>query len=166
MKANTGNTKCQKGLLSIINDERNEKEISLKLAVFYCCTNISYVKKGKIRLEGAKKAALLPGKRPGTQCTGRWVGPTAGMDGCGKPRLHQDFFLFSLLLCTVSVLCSDCPGFCLLSLQNNTHNTNIHAPRGIQTLKPANPETIGRRPSPYTVRLLGPADSIPKPFSP
>jgi hypothetical protein len=28
--------------------------------------------------------ALTPGKRPGTQCTGGWVGPRAGLDGCGK----------------------------------------------------------------------------------
>ena len=116
MKANTGNKKCQKGLLCIINDERNEKEISLKFAVFYCCTNISYVKKGKIRLEGATKAALLPGKRPGTQCIGRWVGPTAGMDGCGKPRPHPDFFcslsfsvLFPYFFVRIVLAFASCP---------------------------------------------------------
>jgi hypothetical protein len=32
-------------------------------------------------------AALLPGKRPGTQYIGGWVSPRAGLDGCGKPRL-------------------------------------------------------------------------------
>jgi len=31
-------------------------------------------------------AALPPGKRPGTHCTGGWVGPRAGLDGCGKSR--------------------------------------------------------------------------------
>ena len=31
-------------------------------------------------------AALPPGKRPGTHCTGDWVGPKAGMDGCEKSR--------------------------------------------------------------------------------
>jgi len=35
-------------------------------------------------------AALHPEKRPGTYCTGGWVGPKAGLDGCGKSRLHQD----------------------------------------------------------------------------
>jgi len=35
-------------------------------------------------------AALLPGKRPGTQCIEGWVGPRAGLDGCGKSRPHQD----------------------------------------------------------------------------
>jgi len=35
-------------------------------------------------------AALLPGKRPGTQCIGGWAGPRAGLDECGKPRPHQD----------------------------------------------------------------------------
>jgi hypothetical protein len=35
-------------------------------------------------------AALPPGKRPGTHCTGGWVGPRAGLEGCGKPRPHRD----------------------------------------------------------------------------
>ena len=34
--------------------------------------------------------ALPPGKRPGTHCVGGWVGPRAGLDGCGKSRLHRD----------------------------------------------------------------------------
>ena len=29
-------------------------------------------------------AALLPVNRPSTHCTGGWVGPMAGLDGCGK----------------------------------------------------------------------------------
>jgi len=29
-------------------------------------------------------AALSTGKRPGTHCTGGWVGPRAGMDGSGE----------------------------------------------------------------------------------
>jgi hypothetical protein len=28
-------------------------------------------------------AVLPPGKRPGTHCTGDWVGPRAGLDVCG-----------------------------------------------------------------------------------
>ena len=28
--------------------------------------------------------AALPPKRPGTHCTGGWVGPRAGLDGCVK----------------------------------------------------------------------------------
>ena len=31
-------------------------------------------------------AALPPRERPGTHCTGGWVGPRAGMDECGKSR--------------------------------------------------------------------------------
>jgi len=31
-------------------------------------------------------AALPPGKRPSTHCIGGWVGPRAGLDGCGKSR--------------------------------------------------------------------------------
>ena len=29
-------------------------------------------------------AALYPWERPGTHCTGGWVGPRAGLDRCGK----------------------------------------------------------------------------------
>ena len=32
-------------------------------------------------------AALPPGK---THCTGGWVGPRTGLDGCGKSRPHRD----------------------------------------------------------------------------
>jgi len=35
-------------------------------------------------------AALYPRERPGTHCTGGWVGPRAGMDRCGKSRPHRD----------------------------------------------------------------------------
>jgi hypothetical protein len=31
-----------------------------------------------------------PGKDPGTQCIGGWVGLRASLDGCGKPRPHRD----------------------------------------------------------------------------
>ena len=34
-------------------------------------------------------AALPPGKRAGTYCVGGWVGPKAGLDGCGKSRLQR-----------------------------------------------------------------------------
>ena len=30
-------------------------------------------------------------ERPGTHCTGGWVGPTAGLDGFGKSRLPPGF---------------------------------------------------------------------------
>ena len=35
-------------------------------------------------------AALPPGKRPGTDFIGGWVGPRAGLDGCGKSRPRRD----------------------------------------------------------------------------
>ena len=35
-------------------------------------------------------AALYPWERPGTHCTGGWVGPRAGLDRCGKSRPHRD----------------------------------------------------------------------------
>jgi hypothetical protein len=33
---------------------------------------------------------LYPRERPCTPCIGSWVGPRAGLDGCGKTRLHRD----------------------------------------------------------------------------
>jgi len=35
-------------------------------------------------------AALYTRERPGTHCTGDWVGPKAGPDRCGKSRPHQN----------------------------------------------------------------------------
>jgi hypothetical protein len=35
-------------------------------------------------------AALTSGKRLGNHCTGGWVGPRAGLNGCGKSRPHRD----------------------------------------------------------------------------
>ena len=33
---------------------------------------------------------LYPRERPFTHCIGGWVGPRAGLDGCGKSHLHRD----------------------------------------------------------------------------
>jgi hypothetical protein len=33
---------------------------------------------------------LYPPERPGTHCTGGWVGPRAGLDVCEKSRPHWD----------------------------------------------------------------------------
>ena len=33
---------------------------------------------------------FTPCERPGTHCTGGWVGPRAGLDGCGKSRPYRD----------------------------------------------------------------------------
>ena len=34
--------------------------------------------------------ALPPGKRPHTHCIGGWVGPRAGLDGCGNSHPNRD----------------------------------------------------------------------------
>jgi hypothetical protein len=51
-------------------------------------------------------AALPPEKRPVTHYIGGWVGPRAGLDGCGKSRLHQDSipgpYCYSLYLLSYS----------------------------------------------------------------
>jgi hypothetical protein len=60
-----------------------------------------------------------PGKKPGTDCMGRRVGPRARLDRCGKFRHHREFFPMLLFLCV------DGSAFCLLSLLT-THDTNIH----------------------------------------
>jgi len=33
---------------------------------------------------------LYPWERPPTHCVGGWMGPRAGLDGCGKSRPHRD----------------------------------------------------------------------------
>jgi hypothetical protein len=49
-----------------------------------------------IALEGVRgqrhaPAAFYPRKRPGTHCTGGWLGPWAGLDKCGKSRPPAGF---------------------------------------------------------------------------
>ena len=34
---------------------------------------------------------LYPQERPGTHCIGIWLGPRAGLDGCGKYRPSPGF---------------------------------------------------------------------------
>jgi len=43
-------------------------------------------------MSGQRKApaALPPGKRPGTHYIGGWVGPSTGLDVCGKYRPRWD----------------------------------------------------------------------------
>jgi hypothetical protein len=39
---------------------------------------------------------LYPRKRPGTHCTGGWVGHRAGLDVCEKSRPYRDIFAVSI----------------------------------------------------------------------
>jgi len=39
----------------------------------------------------ATPRSLYPWERPGTHCIGGWVGPRAGLDGCGKSRPPPGF---------------------------------------------------------------------------
>jgi hypothetical protein len=41
--------------------------------------------------QGHAPAALAPGKRPGSHCTGSWFDPRAGIDGYGKSRPSPGF---------------------------------------------------------------------------
>ena len=59
--------------------------------------------------------------------------------------------LIFFVLCTLSVLlCPDCPGCAFCPLLYNRHNTNIHAPGGIQTRNPSK-----RSPADTRFRPLG-----------
>jgi hypothetical protein len=88
-------------------------------------------------------AALPSGKKSGIHCIGRWVGPRAGLDGCGKYRPHRDLFLFlsfcpyPLCTFTFSVL------FSLIPLK---HTTQTSLPlEGFEPPIPASerPQTYG-----------------------
>ena len=43
-----------------------------------------------IDLPNLRPRPLYPRERPGTHCIGGWVGPRAGLNGCGKSRPHRD----------------------------------------------------------------------------
>ena len=45
------------------------------------------------RVVNATHRPIYPWERPGTTCTGGWVDPRVGLDGCGKPRPHRDSIL-------------------------------------------------------------------------
>jgi hypothetical protein len=44
-----------------------------------------------VRVQCHAPAVLYPRKRPGTHCTGGWVGSRAGLDMCGRSRLPPGF---------------------------------------------------------------------------
>ena len=46
---------------------------------------------------------FYPRERPGTNCTGGWVGPRAGLDGCGKSRPHRQSIPGRSSLCRVAI---------------------------------------------------------------
>ena len=56
---------------------------------------ILFLDHGYKRSEGSasRPGRMYPRERPGTHCTGGWVGPRAGLDRCGKFRLHRDSIL-------------------------------------------------------------------------
>ena len=55
-------------------------------------------------------------ERPGTHCTGGWVGPRAGLDGCGKSRPPPGFYPQTVTARSESLYRLSYPGPCL-------HNT-------------------------------------------
>jgi hypothetical protein len=49
-----------------------------------CCLDL-----GTRRGQRQAPAIFYPQNRPGTHCTGGWVGPRASLDSCGKSRPHR-----------------------------------------------------------------------------
>jgi hypothetical protein len=47
--------------------------------------------------------ALYTWERPGTHCTGGWFGSRAGLDRCGKSRLHRDPIADRPARCSVAI---------------------------------------------------------------
>ena len=57
----------------------------------YSCTIPSTSALDGVWVVNATTRPLYPQERPGSHCTGDWVGPMAGLDGCGKSRQpHRD----------------------------------------------------------------------------
>ena len=57
----------------------------------YSCTLSLTLALDGVRGQRHAPAALPPGKRPGSHCVGRWVGPRAGLDECGISRPPPGF---------------------------------------------------------------------------
>jgi len=56
----------------------------------YSVHHVPIVVGGKIPRGGTTPRPLYPRERACTHSTESWVGPRAGLDGCGKSRLHLD----------------------------------------------------------------------------
>ena len=52
-------------------------------------------------------AAFYPRERPGSHCTGGWVGPRTSLDRCEKFCLHWDFFC-PRFYCSIQSICYIC----------------------------------------------------------
>jgi hypothetical protein len=59
--------------------------------------------------QGHAPAALTPRTVPGTPCTEGWLGPTAGLDGCGISRPYRDSYVRQFPLHVISAVLSDTP---------------------------------------------------------
>jgi hypothetical protein len=100
-------------------------------------------------LEGGEGSASHPGRslppgRPGTHCTGGWVGPRAGLDRCGKSRpppgfdprtvqpVAQSLYRLSYLAPTKKRPHKNCGASytqtTYLETQNTHTHTHIHTP--------------------------------------
>jgi hypothetical protein len=61
----------------------------LPLWAFMACYRENFTLLGESGWSTPAPAAFPPGKKPVTHCAGDWVGPRAGLEGCGKSRPHR-----------------------------------------------------------------------------
>jgi len=76
------------GFLLTLNYDAQNHELK-KRGLIYFFFNLG-ASCGGMGVQRQAPAALPSGKRPGFYFIGGWVGPRAGLDGCGIPRLHRD----------------------------------------------------------------------------
>jgi hypothetical protein len=66
--------------------------LNVKVKVKFALEQAMKAQKGSrdIAVVSAMPRLLYPQERPSTHCIGGWVGPKAGLDGCGKSCPHWD----------------------------------------------------------------------------
>jgi hypothetical protein len=86
------------------------------LVLFSCSYSMLYLpimtQRGSSDISLCRILAALSPERPGTHRTGGWVGPRAGLDGCGKSRLLPGFDPQTVQPLDISVpgyTCTCCP---------------------------------------------------------
>jgi hypothetical protein len=79
------------GEICVIISVQNERLYS---GCPFCCTGMIFDKgngyNSDVIVVSTTSRPLYPRDRPGTHCTGGWVGPRAGLDVCEKSRPHRD----------------------------------------------------------------------------
>jgi hypothetical protein len=77
--------------------------------------------------------AALPRERPGTYCTGGWVGARAGLDGCGKCK---GFLLHDTATCFGKLETNKHQGDSSTCESNDYYLTSLHFTTPVDTSLP------------------------------